>query len=198
MILSLRHFKLFLSWKEAANLLKRLWWDDVIACRHGRGLGRNFHLCKAVTVCGDHSHMLRPDFPKDTVQNRPTLFSRRCKCRMRYEFLQVCGWNPEALVKLHCRETRELALRQPEELEFRPAALKGDAVIACGRDLYRRWRKFARNFRELSRRNRNSARGLYVCRYLRAYRDVEVGPGNTNAFLGRLNEKVRQNRQRCL
>jgi len=117
---------------------------------------------------------------------------------MRDQLLQIARSNSPALVEAHRGESGKLISGQAKELEPGSATLDRHALFTDGSDFYRSGWKLSRDFAELLCRNRNRSRGFHIRRYFSADGNVQICTGELDSLISRLEQDVRQDRQRGL
>ena len=136
-------------------------------------------------------------------QSTPLRIGRLSSVDTANDVCEISFWrSPDRIRQLSLKRTfgnaGNSSRGKSEDLEVRAAAIERDALLAGGGDANRRRRKLARDLAELLRRDRDRARRLDVGRDFGRDGDVEIGARQANALVGRLDQDVREHRQRRL
>ena len=192
----LRDLELLVLGKEPADLLERLGWNDEIARRARRSdligisiFARRWPFVATIRIVSGLQ------LPEHAVEDRPALLGANRERRVRDQLLEIAGANAPALVEAHVRKAGNSSRGSPRILKCDATAIERHALLAGGGDPHRRRRELARDLAEFLGRDRDRARRLDVGRDLGRHGDVEVGAGEPNAFVGRLDQDVREHRQ---
>ena len=149
-----------------------------------------------MTVRRDHPDVFSLECEQDAVERIARLVVRHREARLREHLAQHLGLDAHPRLRRRRHHRRKIVGRQADHPIGRAAAPEGDRHVLRDLECDRGGRQLLHDLGELPRRHRDRALGGDLRRHRHPRADLQIGRGQAHAVACRLEQHVREDRQR--